>query len=808
MTKNVLAGIVPALCALPLFLSCSETSPAGPAERIADTTQQVIITPPLPDPRCYIVGDTAFCLRHVPAATFPTGLLDTGKATVAHEFWMGETELAYDIWYTVRLWAETNGYAFANRGAEGSHGTIGGQPTGASNLPVARINWCDAVVWCNALSEYLDYTPLYLYWDEPVRDATNAAAVLRAVALMDKGFRLPTHHEWELAARYRGNEALEGLIEYPVASGFYWSPGEYASGATAPVSDTGATMEVAWYNRNSTVGGTTTRSQPAGQKPEGGTALGLFDMSGNLYEWIHAEPAEPQALRGGSYYRDADRLRIGDSFPGDPPDPEQTFRNAGMRVVLSLETAVRELTWESDSTFAANTLVQVQYQGRWYDARILEVDKGLYFITYDGYARSWDEWVGPDRIRERQGELSIQDVERFGAVVDYATAASQLELPATVQVTVTAQATFDCDVAWDTSSYDGTTPGEYRLIGRLVNVPDNVTNPQDLGSAMEIRVRDEHGSLSVLRRGDDTGVDGLLFSVEHDNGMHGYYFGTVSDSVLTHIVLNDTRGRYVGMLVFDENRYPLQWVFPSVSIALTLPRGEPFDPRRATHVFVLDDEQGDFTFDIELNMTVDSLLGSMAAWYGAKYDTYARSFREGAAATILEHSVVEAVRAAQTRHETAFAALLSVAGTGIAMLEKLASVAAAAEEDQDQESSPGLSKMQGEVTDQVRTELAKKILSKARTPLSGALLQMGDYLYRIASGYYDGKDIEGPAVSMLRCRGQSSVPNTCLDVYLPNVPGNVSRCTKVCFATMACFTDICHPMLFSVEDAKKLRVVP
>lgn len=49
--------------------------------------------------------------------------------------------------------------------------------------------------------------------------------------------------------------------------------------------------------------------------------------------------------------------------------------------------------------FRAGQVVQVEWQGSWYRARILRVDRGRYRVHYEGWADSWDEWVTPDRIR-------------------------------------------------------------------------------------------------------------------------------------------------------------------------------------------------------------------------------------------------------------------------------------------------------------------------------------------------------------------------------------------------------------------------
>lgn len=41
----------------------------------------------------------------------------------------------------------------------------------------------------------------------------------------------------------------------------------------------------------------------------------------------------------------------------------------------------------------------VEWRGRWYPARVLKRSGDRYLIHYLGYASSWDEWVGPKRIR-------------------------------------------------------------------------------------------------------------------------------------------------------------------------------------------------------------------------------------------------------------------------------------------------------------------------------------------------------------------------------------------------------------------------
>ncbi len=265
-----------------------------------------------------IVGDAVFSMRLAPAATFPTGVHDREEATVETAFWIAETPVTYELWYEVRQWALRQGYTFSREGREGSNGQTGAAPTAEQQQPVTRVEWRDCIVWTNALSEMLGYNPVYTYEGQVIRDATNAEACDNAIQEDSNGFRLPTSDEWELAARYQGEDSSHGAISM---GGLWWTPGEYASGAVAPVSDASATREVAWYDRED---GDITKEVGL-KRPN---TLGLYDMSGNVWEWTFTGVTS-RYQRGGAINRGAVSLRVG---ARDLQGPDNIDRTRGFRI--------------------------------------------------------------------------------------------------------------------------------------------------------------------------------------------------------------------------------------------------------------------------------------------------------------------------------------------------------------------------------------------------------------------------------------------------------------------------------------------
>ena len=160
------------------------------------------------------------------------------------------------------------------------------------SLPVYNMTFSQVTNFCNKLSEKENLIPCY---DAKCNCDYSA-----------NGYRLPTEAEWEYAAR--------SFADIPLKS-------------------------CAWYKDNSD-----DRIQPVAQKEE--NALGLFDMLGNVYEWVNdywddysssaqTNPHGPSSgdervIRGGSFKSTESNCTV---FARNMAEEDDTSQPIGFRVV-------------------------------------------------------------------------------------------------------------------------------------------------------------------------------------------------------------------------------------------------------------------------------------------------------------------------------------------------------------------------------------------------------------------------------------------------------------------------------------------
>ena len=184
-------------------------------------------------------------------------------------------------------------------------------------LPATRVSWHDVLKFCN--------------WRSEVEGRERVYQIEGSIVFPDwdaDGYRLPTEAEWEFAARGR-REKIIGKHYY----------------AGSPNLD-----EVGWYKNNS--GG---QLHPVGQLNP--NEPGLYDMSGNVWEWCWdwysdegllespaVNPRDPverlrRAARGGCYGSNRFNCRVGQRKGFEP---ERGYGEVGFRCVRGYFDTVQD----------------------------------------------------------------------------------------------------------------------------------------------------------------------------------------------------------------------------------------------------------------------------------------------------------------------------------------------------------------------------------------------------------------------------------------------------------------------------------
>ncbi len=166
--------------------------------------------------------------------------------------------------------------------------------------PVENVSWYGAIYFCNKFSEMNGKTPVY-----SVNGSTDTSKWEYFISenieqnLNADGYRLPTEEEWEYAAK---------------------------GGQEFKFSGSNNLDEVGWYENNSDE-----TTHPVAQKKPNG--YGLYDMSGNVWEWCWFDRDNVGRYRRGGSYKDDDFYCL--SYYGDSCNALRPWDDQGFRLVCT-----------------------------------------------------------------------------------------------------------------------------------------------------------------------------------------------------------------------------------------------------------------------------------------------------------------------------------------------------------------------------------------------------------------------------------------------------------------------------------------
>lgn len=173
--------------------------------------------------------------------------------------------------------------------------------SGLDDYPCTAITWYGTIMVCNWITAHSSTTGGIVY--SGIETDEEWWADQTECDFNKTGFRLPTTAEWECAARWQGSDNSGDCYEYPAGSGQYWTRGGSASGEPSLSND----------------------KQPVKGNRKA-NALGLYDMTANVWEWCYDQEDSWQnrIIRSGD--NDIPRISATWDYPADGHASDLGFR--------------------------------------------------------------------------------------------------------------------------------------------------------------------------------------------------------------------------------------------------------------------------------------------------------------------------------------------------------------------------------------------------------------------------------------------------------------------------------------------------